>query len=469
MDMDNVLTMLYVEGEESRLSPLCKDRSISAMPFAGRYLIIDFVLSNFLNSGFYKIKVLTQYRCDALLEHLSTNWNLSYILGHHVEHVSPQMKTGCGFYNGSADAIYQNLNFLQKQKYDSVCVFRSDTIYKMDVRKMYGYHAGLGSDLTIAVVPVPMDYAERFEIVEVDERQRVIGYEDRPENPKPIPGIPDMAFASMGNYIFNSRALIKSLNNNKSDTEWKLSKHVLPGIINRCKIYAYDFGTNSLPGMTEEERGLWINIDNLDTYWKANMDLTSVSPLLNLYDCEWPVRGFCTALPPAKFVFANEDQARVGAATDSIISEGCIISGGRVNRCVLFPKVRVNSFSQVSDSILMEGAEIGRHARIRNTIIEDYVKIPQGMKIGYDLKEDMERFHVSSRGIVAVTKEAIVEAAKRESKLLYDYYFGKNRLNRISNFPSQTYDYYYYYYHHHHHHHHHHHDLENIIELENAF
>ena len=169
MDMDNVLTMLYVEGKESRLSPLCKDRSISAMPFGGRYLVIDFVLSNFLNSGLYKIKVLTQYRSDVLLKHLSVNWNFSSILGHHVEHVPPQMKTGRGFYNGSADAIRQNLNFLQKQRYDLVCVFRSDIIYKMDVRKMLGYHVGLGADLTLAVIPVPIDFAGNFEIVEVDE------------------------------------------------------------------------------------------------------------------------------------------------------------------------------------------------------------------------------------------------------------------------------------------------------------
>jgi len=445
MNMDNVLTMLYVEGKECRLSPLCKDRSISAMPFGGRYLVIDFVLSNFLNSGFYKIKVLTQYRSEALLKHLSVNWIFSSILGHHVEHVPPQMKTGSGWYNGSADAIRQNLNFLQKQRYDLVCVFRSDIVYKMDVRKMHGYHLGLGADLTLAVIPVPIDFAGNFEIVEVDEELRVIGYEDRPKNPKPIPGIPGMSFASMGNYVFNSGTLVESLkNSNGAEEELKLGTQVLPGTINRKKVYAYDFSTNSFPGMTKEERGFWININDLDSYWKANMGLISVSPVLNLYDVRWTTRGYSTTLPPAKFVFANKEHDRVGVATDSIVSDGCIISGGRVNRCVLFPKVRINSFAQVSDSVLMEGVEIGRHATIRNAIIEDSVKVPQGMKIGCDIKEDMKRFHVSPLGIVAVSKEAIVEAAKRENKQLHYYHFSNNRLNRMFNVPCQSCNSYHY-------------------------
>lgn len=432
--MDNVLAMLYVEGKEDKLFPLCKDRSISAVPFGGRYLIIDFVLSNLINSGFFKIKVLTQYKYESLIRHISMNWSLSSILGHHIELVPPQMKTGSGWYNGSADAIYQNLNFLEKQRYDYVCIFRSDIICKMDIQQMYKYHIKKGGDITIAVSPVPINYARNFEIIEVDKKYRVIGYEYKPENPKPIPGIPNLAFASMGNYVFNSNSLINSVSiNGKKKSERELGRDLFPEMINKYNIYAYDFNTNSFPGMTKEEKGYWININNLDSYWKANMGLVSVSPIFNLYGIKWPIRSYSSSLPPAKFVFANKILGRIGIATDSVVAEGCIISGGTVNRSLLFPRVRINSFSQITDSILMEGAEIGRGAKIRNAIIENFAIIPQDMLVGYDLKEDSKYFYVSPSGIVVVTREALAKSELHKEIQLDGHYSTKNTLDQIIN------------------------------------
>ena len=432
--MDNVLTMLYVDGKEDKLFPLCKDRSISAVPFGGRYLIIDFVLSNFLNSGFFKIKVLTQYKYESLIKHIFLNWNLSPILGHHIEIVPPQMKTDSGWYSGSADAIYQNLNFLEKQRYDYVYIFRSDIICKMDIQQIHKYHIAKGGDVTIAASPVPIKYAKNFEIIEVDKDYRVIGYEYNPENPKPIPRMPNMAFASMGNYIFNSNTLVDSVSlNNKAEAEIDLNTDLFPEMINKYKIFAYDFDTNNFPGMTREEKGYWININNLDSYWKANMGLVAVSPIFNLYGIEWPIRSYSSSLPPAKFVFANKNQGRIGIATDSVVSEGCIISGGTVNRSLLFPKVRINSFSQITDSILMEGAEIGRGVKIKNAIIENFVTIPQDMVIGYDLKEDNKYFYISPSGIVVVTRESIAKFELYKEIELDDQYSTKNTLNNICN------------------------------------
>lgn len=405
--MDKVLTMILAGGEGKRLFPLSKERAKPAVPFAGRYRIIDFVLSNFVNSGFYKIKVLTQFRCDSLNRQLSLAWKLSPILDHYIEPVPPQMKTGDEWYKGSADAVYQNLNLIYNENCDKVCIFGADHIYKMDVLQMLNFHNFKNADLTIAAIPVPLDKASGFGIVEVDENWKIVGFEEKPKTPKSIPGSPGMALVSMGNYIFNTNVLVDSvIADSKLNTAHDFGKDILPKLFKNSKVYAYNFNNNNIPDMTERERGYWRDVGSIDAYWNASMDLITVSPIFSLYNNNWPIRSYYPPLPPAKFVFANEEEGRIGIATDSLVSEGCIISGGQVTQSILSPMVRINSYASVSESILMEGVNVCRHAKIKRTIIDKFVNIPQGMEIGYNLEEDRKKFYVSPSGIIVIAKNA---------------------------------------------------------------
>lgn len=408
MANEDVLVMILAGGEGKRLFPLTKDRAKPAVPFGGRYRIIDFVLNNFVNSGFYKIKVLTQYKSDSLNKHITRGWSLSPFLNQYVDLVPAQMRTGGDWYMGTADAVFQNINQILDADPNYLCVFGGDHVYKMDVSQMLDYHKKKKADLTISAIQVPVGEASAFGIIEVDENWRLVGFDEKPENPKTIPGNPKMSLASMGNYIFNKNILVDALFKDacKDKSRHDFGKNVIPSLLEEGKkIFIYDFNSNKFPGISDSEKGYWRDVGNVDAYWQTNMDLLDYCPELNLYSKEWPLRTFNYNYPPAKFIWQEGD--RVGMATNSMVSEGCIISGGSLSRCILSPKVRINSYSQVTESILMENVSIGRHSEIRRAIIDKNVTIPAEMKIGFNREEDEKRgFYVSEGGITVVPKGA---------------------------------------------------------------
>lgn len=411
MAIDNALVMILAGGEGKRLYPLTKDRAKPAVPFGGRYRIIDFVLNNFINSGFFKIKVLTQYKSDSLNKHITRGWTLSPFLNQYVDLAPAQMRTGNDWYKGTADAIYQNIFHITDEDPRYVCIFGGDHIYKMHVDQMLDFHKDKGADLSISGIPIPIEEASEFGIMEVDDNWKLINFVEKPQyRPKSIPGNPDMCLASMGNYIFDKEVLLDALNRDaqKDDSAHDFGKNVIPMLLSEGKnIYVYNFAQNSFPGMTKAEQGYWKDVGSIDAYWQANMDLLSYNPELNLYSKEWPLRTFNYNYPPAKFVWEEGD--RVGMATNSMVSEGCIISGGGLSHCVLSPKVRINSYSSVTDSILMENVEVGRYSQIRKAIIDKNVVIPPHTQIGFNRDEDIKRgFHVSEGGVTVVPKGAIL-------------------------------------------------------------
>lgn len=411
MTIDNALVMILAGGEGKRLYPLTKDRAKPAVPFGGRYRIIDFVLNNFINSGFFKIKVLTQYKSDSLNKHITRGWTLSPFLNQYVDLCPAQMRTGNDWYKGTADAIYQNIFHITDEDPRYVCIFGGDHIYKMHVDQMLDFHKENNADLSISGIPIPIEEASEFGIMEVDENWKLINFVEKPNyRPKSIPGNPNMCLASMGNYIFDKEILLDALNRDavKEDSSHDFGKNVIPMLLSEGKnIYVYNFAQNTFPGMSPAEQGYWKDVGSIDAYWQANMDLLSYNPELNLYSKEWPLRTFNYNYPPAKFVWEEGD--RVGMATNSMVSEGCIISGGGLSHCVLSPKVRINSYSSVTDSILMENVEVGRYSQIKKAIIDKNVVIPPHTKIGFNREEDIKRgFHVSEGGVTVVPKGAIL-------------------------------------------------------------
>lgn len=411
MSIDDALVMILAGGEGKRLYPLTKDRAKPAVPFGGRYRIIDFVLNNFINSGFFKIKVLTQYKSDSLNKHITRGWALSPFLNQYVDLCPAQMRTGADWYRGTADAIYQNVFHITDEDPDYVCIFGGDHIYKMDVSQMLDYHKEKGADLSISAIPIPIDEAHEFGIIEVDDDWKLINFVEKPKDkPKSIPGNPNMCLASMGNYIFNKQILLDALNRDEEikESSHDFGKNVIPMLLNEGKkIFVYNFKENSFPGMSPRERGYWMDVGSIDAYWQANMDLLNYDPELNLYSQEWPLRTFNYNYPPAKFIW--EEGERVGMATNSMVSEGCIVSGAGLSRCILSPKVKVNSFSQISESILMENVEVGRYSKIKRAIIDKNVVIPPNTRIGFNREEDEKRgFHVSPNGVTVVPKGAII-------------------------------------------------------------
>ncbi len=409
MSIDDALVMILAGGEGKRLYPLTKDRAKPAVPFGGRYRIIDFVLNNFINSGFFKIKVLTQYKSDSLNKHITRGWALSPFLDQYVDLAPAQMRTGSEWYRGTADAIYQNVFHITDEDPDYVCIFGGDHIYKMDVSQMLDYHKEKNADLTISAIPIPIEEAHEFGIIEVDDDWKLINFVEKPQTaPKSIPGNPNMCLASMGNYIFDKTSLLNALEEDEKieNSNHDFGKNVIPMMLNEGKrIFVYNFNDNAFPGMTDRERGYWMDVGSIDAYWQANMDLLDYDPELNLYSQDWPLRTFNYNYPPAKFIW--EEGERVGMATNSMVSEGCIVSGAGLSRCVLSPKVKVNSFSQISESILMENVEIGRHSRIKKAIIDKNVIVPPNTRIGFNREEDIKRgFHVSPNGVTVVPKGA---------------------------------------------------------------
>ncbi len=404
--MAKTLAMILAGGAGTRLEPLTRERAKPAVPFGGRYRIIDFVLSNFANSGIYRMKVLTQYKSDSLNKHLSRAWRMTAFLGHYVETVPAQMRTGMDWYKGSADAIYQNLNIITDEEPDHIFVFGADHVYRMDCQQMLDFHVSRKAACTVAAIPVPIEEGKEFGIIDMGPDGRMKGFVEKPSNPPPMPGNPKMCLASMGNYLFSTDSLVKEVVRDAADeaSAHDFGKSIISQLYKHEPVYVYDFAKNTIAGQEEKERGYWRDVGNIDTYYQSNMDLVEVEPIFNLYNDRWPMYTQPNNLPPAKFVFADRENKRVGHATDSLVSEGCIISGGSVNRSVLSPKVRVNSFSEVEDSILFENVTIGRRCRIRRAIIDKNVEIPPGMTIGYDLDEDRRRFHVTSGGVVVIPK-----------------------------------------------------------------
>lgn len=411
MSIDDALVMILAGGEGKRLYPLTRDRAKPAVPFGGRYRIIDFVLNNFINSGFFKIKVLTQYKSDSLNKHITRGWALSPFLDQYVDLAPAQMRTGSDWYRGTADAIYQNIFHINDENPKYVCIFGGDHIYKMDVSQMLNFHKINIADLTISAIPIPIEEAHEFGIIEVDDNWRLTNFVEKPKDkPKSIPGNPNYCLASMGNYIFDKDILLKALEQDASieTSSHDFGKNVIPMLLDQGKrIFIYNFASNSFSGMTDAERGYWRDVGSIDAYWQANMDLLDSNPELNLYSREWPLRTFNYNYPPAKFVWSEGD--RVGMATNSMVSEGCVVSGGGLSKCVLSPRVRVNSYSQISESILMENVEIGRYSRIRRAIIDKNVDIPPHTRIGFNREEDEKRgFYVSPGGVTVVPKGAIL-------------------------------------------------------------
>jgi glucose-1-phosphate adenylyltransferase len=409
--------MVLAGGEGKRMGPLTLDRAKPAVPFGGRYRVIDIILSNCVNSGLFRTKVLTQYKSASLEEHIARGWRLSSMLDNFIETIPAQQRTGKSWFRGSADAVYQTQHVITDESPDHVCIFGGDHVFKMDIRQMLAFHLDKGADLTVAAIPVPREEAGAFGVIQADADGRIVAFLEKPDDPPPMPGSPDMSLASMGNYVFATSALIEEL---EKDSENEQSNHdfgkdVVPACVRSGrKVFVYDFATNVVPGESERERGYWRDIGTVDAYWAAQMDLVEIHPMFNLYNARWPLRTGISHDPPAKFVFRDEAAARVGVATDSLVADGCIISGGRIHRSVLSPRVRINSFSEVEESVLFENVNIGRYARIRRCIVDKDVEIPPGVSIGFDPEEDRRRFYVSEKGIVVSPKRAKLTEANGE-------------------------------------------------------
>ncbi len=388
--MAKLLATILAGGEGRRLDPLTRDRAKPAVPFGGRYRIVDFVLSNFVNSGIFKLKVLVQYKSESLNQHLQRAWRLTAQLGHFVEIVPPQQRTGPEWYKGSADAVYQNLNLVTDEEPDYVFVFGADHIYRMDVRQMLHDHKAREAECTVAAIPVPIHEGSQYGIIEVGEDGRMIGFEEKPKHPKPMPNDPTRCLASMGNYLFDTEVLVREVvrDAGEDDSAHDFGKSIIPAMFEKSRVFVYDFAQNKVAGQGPRERGYWRDVGTIDAYFDSQMDLCDVEPTFSLYNDRWPIYTLQHNYAPAKFVFANRETGRVGYATDSLVCEGCIISGGWVDRSILSTSVRINSYSEVHECILFEGVNVGRRTKIRRAIIDKNVEIPPGMQIGYDLDAD---------------------------------------------------------------------------------
>ncbi len=399
--LDDSLAIVLAGGAGERLHPLTKDRAKPAVFFGGPYRIIDFVLSNCINSGLRRVFIATQYKSLSLNRHVRMGWSVvSEELGEFVEILPPQKRVSEHWYQGTADAVYQNLYSILRENSRYLIILSGDHVYKMDYSRMLRFHQERGASVTLATLEVPVADAPRFGIVAIDALERVSGFQEKPQVPTPIPGSPDFALASMGVYIFDTGVLVRALEADaNASTTHDFGKDIIPALIHTEPVYAYRFYDEN-----KKASKYWRDIGTIDAYFDANMDLCHVSPEFNLYDPEWPLRTYQPQAPPAKFVFADEGR-RLGHAVDSLISPGCIISGSTVVGSVLCPNVRVHSFCRIERCILMPGVRVGRHARIQRAIIDRDVLIPRGALIGYDLDEDRKRHTVTDSGIVVVTPE----------------------------------------------------------------
>jgi glucose-1-phosphate adenylyltransferase len=408
----HVFAIVLAGGEGKRLAPLTLDRAKPAVPFGGDYRLIDFALSNLVNAGYRRIVVLTQYKSHSLDRHISTTWRLSPLLGNYVAPVPAQMRRGPHWFQGSADAIYQNLNLLRDERPEIVCVFGADHIYRMDPAQMVRQHIESGAGVTVAALRVPIEQADQFGVIETGpDGQTITAFHEKPKNAVGLADAPDQVYASMGNYVFSTDTLIECVTMDAAarESSHDMGGNIIPMLVESGGAHVYDFTNNEVPGATERDQGYWRDVGTLDAFYDSHMDLISVYPVFNLYNMEWPILTLPDPLPPAKFVF--EEDGRIGHALDSMVCSGVVISGATVRRSVLSPSVHLHSYSEVEGSVLFSGVEVGQRAQVRNAIIDKDVYIEPGAQIGVDLEADRERFTVSDGGVVVVPKGMRVPAA----------------------------------------------------------
>ncbi|MCP4127449.1 MAG: glucose-1-phosphate adenylyltransferase [Gammaproteobacteria bacterium] len=399
----STLALILAGGRGSRLQDLTKWRSKPAVPFGGKFRIIDFPLSNCINSGIRRIGVLTQYKAHSLILHIQRGWGfLRGEFGEYVELLPAQQRIEDSWYAGTADAVHQNIDIFRKHDPDYVLILAGDHVYRMDYGTMIAHHVATGADMTVGCIEVDLETAKSFGVMSVDDDTRVIEFQEKPDDPKPMPGQDDVALASMGIYVFNKSFLFEQLikDADTPGSSHDFGKDIIPDIIEKYRVMAYPFRDPKSGG-----QGYWRDVGTIDAFWSTNLELTGVTPDLNLYDRTWPVWTYQEQLPPAKFIF--DDEERRGMAVDSMVSGGCIISGSTVRHSLLFSNVRVNSYCTVEDSVILPDADIGRNCRIKNAVIDKRCKIPDGTIIGEDPEADARRFTVSPKGVVLVTPEML--------------------------------------------------------------
>ncbi len=406
-----VIALVLAGGEGKRLWPLTRDRSKPAVPFGGIYRLVDFVLSNLVNAGYRQIAVLTQYKSHSLDRHLALGWSMSEMLGNYVTPVPAQMRRGPYWFSGSADAVFQNFNILTDEQPDHVIIFGADHIYRMDPRQMVDQHVESGAGVTVAGIRVPIEEASDFGVIEADEHGKIISFLEKPKHPKPVPGDPSSAFVSMGNYVFETKILREVISADAEDEDSKhdMGGNIIPALVAQGAARVYDFKDNDIPGQHDRERGYWRDVGTLDAYYQANMDTIAVDPIFSYYNRHWPILTHRPPFPPAKFVFDLDD--RRGAAYESIVGAGVVVSGGVARRSILSSNVRVHSYASVEDSLLLQGVTVGRGAVIRRAIIDKNVEIPDGVQIGVDAQADRDRFTVTESGLVVIGKGDKVDPA----------------------------------------------------------
>lgn len=403
----DTLALILAGGRGSRLHQLTDWRAKPAVPFGGKFRIIDFPLSNCVNSGFRRIGVVTQYKAQSLIRHIQHGWSfLDGRFKEFVELLPAQQRTADEtWYQGTADAVFQNIDIMQRHNAKYVLILGGDHIYKMDYSKILAEHVEKGADMTVACLEIPVQEASAFGVMGVNDAWQVASFAEKPAHPAPIPGQPGKALVSMGIYVFNASFLYEQLirDHRTNDSSHDFGKDIIPYLVPRCRVFAHRF-QNSCVNMAS---GIpyWRDVGTVDAYWEANVDLITVTPQLNLYDDDWPIWTHQEQLPPAKFVFDDED--RRGHALDSSVSGGCIISGATVRRSLLFSNVKVNSYSNVEDSVILPNVIIGRHARLRRVVVEKKCSIPEGLIVGYNLEEDRRRFYVTENGITLITPEML--------------------------------------------------------------
>ncbi len=395
--------MVLAGGKGERLYPLTQDRAKPAVPFGGIYRIIDFTLSNCLNSGIRRLNLLTQYKSFSLNRHIMQGWNIfSSELDEYINLIPAQQRVGEDWYLGTADAIFQNIYVLQMDRPDLVLVLAGDHIYKMNYMEMITYHQDQQADLTVAVIEMNRNLSREMGVLEVNEESRIVGFEEKPDHPKTIPQHPDLILGSMGVYVFNTEVLVRRVieDAKNSESQHDFGRNVIPAMIHQDRVYAYSFRDEN-----KKTAKYWRDVGTLDAFYDASMDLVAIDPLLNLYDPDWPIRTYHPPTPPAKTVFfEGKEVERIGAAYNSLISGGCIISGGKAFRSILSPGVHLHSYAEVRDSILMDGVDVGRYARLNRVIVDKRVRIPEGYQIGVNLEEDAKKFTLTEAGVVVIPK-----------------------------------------------------------------
>ncbi|PNI02376.1 glucose-1-phosphate adenylyltransferase [Vibrio diazotrophicus] len=399
--MFGVLGMILAGGEGSRLMPLTETRSKPAVPFGGSYRLIDFALNNFVNADLMRIYVLTQFKSQSLYIHMKKGWNVSGITNRFIDIIPAQMRDGKRWYEGTADAIYQNIVFVEQSGAADVCIFGSDHVYKMDIRQMLEFHLKKQANLTVAALRMPRTEASKFGVIEVDSEGQMIGFEEKPENPKPIPGDPDWCLVSMGNYIFKSTVLCDELREDAVNTESShdFGKDIIPKMFPHGGVYVYDFSQNKIKG--EIETTYWRDVGTIESYWSAHMDLLSKNPPFSLYNRSWPLHTYYPPLPPATFVDSGERKVKI---TDSLISGGSYIQGSTIYKSVLGFRSNIAAGSLISESVILGDVKVGAGCSIKRAIIDKHVEIAPGTVIGENLELDRQRFHVSDDGIVVIAK-----------------------------------------------------------------